>query len=1151
VSHRERNTSDCGELDDADELSRVHENRPGLPVISYRLGRHGDFLARMLQRLPNERNGGDAGSVPPLGRLTYRGQDDPTVALLDACASLLDVLAFYQERIANESFIRTAIERRSVLELARSIGYEMRPGVAASTLLAFTVDDAPGSPELVAVPVGTQVLSIPKKDELPQTFETVEPVEARVEWNQVGVQVQPITLGQTIDTKTTEIFLTRRGPRLARGDTLLLMDEADSTQRLLRRVHRVTDFPDRDYRKVELQPIGEVTPIPLEQPRVFTFGLRTRFFGHNAPRPDGRTIQLERVFVSTIQTPVRCVALASAATGLGASGYQAAPPDPASAVTALVVDYHESIVAGGTGGFGLPHEVLEQIREAGRSVQYALDESNEKLRRTIRIWNLELDREELALPIESTIAALAFSRDDLYLAAATHEEGEVRLHVWNVGTGALITSARLGPDMPIERTSPVRSILFLDSGEAGRYQITTIHTVPAAVFWDFHPGPEPVLQSSGRVDLSGLGDLAGNPLQVIDGDRSLTGDAAGVTTYREKRTLDVVPDDVVLTDGRFDLDKIHRNVIPGGWVLLVDAEGPGLPGGDSSTKYEAYRISDVTTRHRSDFGIAKRVTRLHVDLAEDAESPPAFSLRGTEIHAQSDELTLATLQVALPEPIEGDRIPLAAAVPDLTGRTVIVRGRPILQPEEEEEEEPQVPASFPITAILPGGQTIALTAQSLDATGNPELLIDENGFTARFGENARDLVQWNESVDFIHEVARVASTTNDPPMLTLVEPLQNVYDWRSVQIFANVAPATHGETITEVLGSGDGLIRNQRFKLGKPPLTFVPAPGVTGRQSTLQVRVNGVLWQERDSLLQVAPADEVFTVRIQNDGKTDITFGDGVRGARLPSGAENVVATYRSGLGADGEVEAGQLALLQTKPLGIREVNNPLPASGAEPPETEAETRENAPRTVLVLGRVVSIQDYEDFSKTFPGVGKAKAIPMWDGFSRFVHLTIGTEGGESIVRGTPLYQSLLGALDNVRDTHQLVTIEGYDEIYFGVHGRVLVDPRYESEPVLAAVKIALQRAFSYDAREFGQDVTAAEIVAIIHGVAGVMAVDIDALHCTRRPECPCDDPMHPVDGTKPPPQLLEARLARLEGGAVKRAELLLIDSTHIYLEPMT
>ena len=40
------------------------------------------------------------------------------MALIDACACVADVLTFYQERIANEGFLRTATERRSVLELA-------------------------------------------------------------------------------------------------------------------------------------------------------------------------------------------------------------------------------------------------------------------------------------------------------------------------------------------------------------------------------------------------------------------------------------------------------------------------------------------------------------------------------------------------------------------------------------------------------------------------------------------------------------------------------------------------------------------------------------------------------------------------------------------------------------------------------------------------------------------------------------------------------------------------------------------------------------------------------------------------------------------------------------------------------------------------
>ena len=65
------------------------------------------------------------------------------MALLDSWATVGDVITFYQERIANELFLSTAKERRSVLELARLIGYELKPGLAASVLLAFRLDEPP------------------------------------------------------------------------------------------------------------------------------------------------------------------------------------------------------------------------------------------------------------------------------------------------------------------------------------------------------------------------------------------------------------------------------------------------------------------------------------------------------------------------------------------------------------------------------------------------------------------------------------------------------------------------------------------------------------------------------------------------------------------------------------------------------------------------------------------------------------------------------------------------------------------------------------------------------------------------------------------------------------------------------------------------
>ncbi len=142
---------------------------------------------------------------PALQGLTTRVDDDFGIALLDAAATVMDVLTFYQERIANEGYLRTATERLSLLELARSIGYELRPGVAASTYLAFELESAPGSLPLVSLTAGVRAQSVPAPGELPQTFETIEAIEARVEWNllkpQTGLPFRPTFTTDSVNLK--------------------------------------------------------------------------------------------------------------------------------------------------------------------------------------------------------------------------------------------------------------------------------------------------------------------------------------------------------------------------------------------------------------------------------------------------------------------------------------------------------------------------------------------------------------------------------------------------------------------------------------------------------------------------------------------------------------------------------------------------------------------------------------------------------------------------------------------------------------------------------------------------------------------------------------------------------------------------------------
>ena len=102
-------------------------------------------------------------TFPALRALRTRDDDDFTIGLLDAFACSADVLTFYQERIANESYLRTATERVSLQELGKLIGYRLRPGVAAETWLAFALETPPTPPADLAPEPGNFVTGVPAK----------------------------------------------------------------------------------------------------------------------------------------------------------------------------------------------------------------------------------------------------------------------------------------------------------------------------------------------------------------------------------------------------------------------------------------------------------------------------------------------------------------------------------------------------------------------------------------------------------------------------------------------------------------------------------------------------------------------------------------------------------------------------------------------------------------------------------------------------------------------------------------------------------------------------------------------------------------------------------------------------------------------------
>jgi len=946
-----RDLNDCGCCEGLGaQTPAVVVNRPGLSALAYRVGTHGQFYQSMLAALSGAER-------PALGRLTTRDPDDFSIALLDAWATVADVLTFYQERIANESYLRTATEHRSVLELARTIGYELRPGVAASTYLAFTLESAAGAPGYATLDVGTKVQSVPGPDEKPQTFETVEKLAARAAWNELKPRQTELVAP---DTDAVEVYLKGTATNLRPGDGLLFTNVTSGQvpRWAFRRVKEVTADAAAGFTKVILEEklvwrtLPAAIPPGLAGVRVYALRQRASLFGYNAPdwRATAKEVRLRYLGLSSTTTDNN--------TDVEWPGFSVAAISPSPLPQ----------LASGQSGVGLFGEYYDDID----------------------LTSLKLTRIDPQIEFD-----WAGGSPDPSLGGDTFS---VR---WR---------GRVKPRLTERYT------FYVHSDNGARLWVNGLLVIDD---WVEHPPHE----------VSGVIDLEANREYDLRLEYFENAGAASVKlswSSTSQPTKEIVPQSHLFPPDTIYLDAAYPQILPDSWLVL-----------SSPTALEIYRAGAVLEESRKGFTLSGKTTAVRLrgtGLLEKFNN----QVRETVVFAQNEELPF--VERPLTVPLEQQGIVLDRAVEGLEpGKKLIVRGT-LKQP-------------------APGS-------------------------SAKPGDKASELAVLKQAV----------TQADGRTRLELVAPLQNVFDRPTVILLANVALATHGETVAEVLGSGDAGQPHQRFTLREAPLTYTPATMASGGESTLEVRLDDLKWTEVLTLFGRGPRERVYVTRRDDAGKTTVQFGDGHTGARPPTGQENVRATYRKGIGREGLVKAQQLSLLMTRPLGVKGVTNPLPATGAQDPQSLADARRNAPPTVLTLDRAVSLQDYEDFASSFSGIAKALVTWVWTGQARGVFVTVAGPGGDEVPEGTPLHDSLVTALQQVGDRNVPVHISSYRKAVFKLAADVTRDPIYLADRVQTDVRQALRSAFDFEARTFGQPVTLSEVIAVIHGVPGVAAVDVNLLH---------------------------------------------------------
>ncbi|HEX2746109.1 MAG TPA: hypothetical protein VHN16_17150 [Streptosporangiaceae bacterium] len=889
------------------ETPEVITNRPALSSIAYRAGRYATFNASMLAALSDP-------AFPALATLSTRDTTDFSIALLDAWAVALDILTFYQERFANEAFLRTAVDQRSVFELAALVGYEPSPGVAASAILAFTLSSAPGSPDNVLIPAGTRAQSVPGPGQTPQVFETSADLTAVIGWNALPAQT---TCPWQLAPSATSTWIAGVANNISLGDALLFVS-AQGGQPVttgpgdFHYVTAVTVDPASGNTQITWDTPLSPSLFPASSPSsdicLYTFRKRAALYGVQAPNPQ----TLSGPYIPYMK------------------GYPG--PQPTSP------------------GAALPAAPGNQ-------------------------WNYQYTPESYQINLDASYPGLSPPSSGSPPSYSPPE--------WIVLTGT-------------------------NHGYTSFFQVT------GAI--DTNPGYYTLTSKTTQLTLS-LG-------QILTGDKNLSLNDVIEKFVQETPDITAYVQSVLLTPAALPLTT---------WTLGVQYTGqPGMLAPVAGTSVSVIGGQQIGVNEP--IGVSGKRLRLQVPLGSGATFVPAGFSAGTKA---------ADGQVFLVDSFP----PVAGAAGASVWAVITISG---------------------VAGVLNMPGTAGPIEFMPSATADPVV-----------GEAA---------------VVQSAAATGDVTALTLAAPLSRIYDAGTVAVNANAVEATNGQTVQEILGSGDGTNDSLQFTLKQAPLTYLPAPVGSGTQSTLQVWVNNLQWHETANLLTSGPADRAFVTSANAAGYRVVRFGNGVQGARTPTGTSNIRAIYRTGTGSPGMVSAGQLTQPLDRPQGLSSVTNPGAASGAADPASAGQARASAPLPTLTIGRVVSLEDYQNYALAFAGISKALATWTWSGNVRGVFLTVAGENGTTLSSDDPTVTSLIGAIRLCGDPHVPLLVTSYVPLLFTFTASVAVDQAdYAQGQVLAQVWQNVAAAFAFDQRQLGQNVAASDIIEIIQQTAGVIAVQLQAL----------------------------------------------------------
>jgi hypothetical protein len=171
---------------------------------------------------------------------------------------------------------------------------------------------------------------------------------------------------------------------------------------------------------------------------------------------------------------------------------------------------------------------------------------------------------------------------------------------------------------------------------------------------------------------------------------------------------------------------------------------------------------------------------------------------------------------------------------------------------------------------------------------------------------------------------------------------------------------------------------------------------------------------------------------------------------------------------------------------GLRSINNPKAAFGGDDAASPEKIRTLAPRSVLTLGRAVSIPDMEAITADVPGVRVVQGLWHWQGQRQAPVVLIWYVGDPG------LETRIVQRLHEVTDPDTPVEAEPATPVPIVVNLDLELDPRYIANPVLLAVKARLaapgEGLLVPEQLGIGKPVFRSQIFETVLSVEGVLSV---------------------------------------------------------------